>query len=185
MQYRKMPLLPDVVRLEPEVHYDTRGSFHETFRQADFAKHCGSRTFVQDNHIHSYEGVLRGLHYNPSHPQGKLVRVARGEIFDVAVDMREGSPTFGKWVGAILSSTNKCQLWIPEGFAHGFVTLSSYAEVTYKATDYYQDGEVCLDWKDADLNINWILSDGSIRTSDKDSKGLSLETAPTVKLSNP
>lgn len=179
MKYHPLTLIPEVVGLEPSAHEDHRGSFMETFRQDDFALHCGGHVFVQDNSIRSTEGVLRGLHYNPVHPQGKLVRATQGEVFDVAVDMRKDSPTYGQWVGAILSSTNKCQLWVPPYFAHGFITLSSYSEVVYKATDYYQEGEVCLKWDDEDLGINWLLDKSNVTVSEKDANGLSFKNAPS------
>ena len=129
--------IPDVVLFEPKVFGDDRGFFFESFNNRMFEDLTGlQRTFVQDNHSRSAKNVLRGLHYQIQHPQGKLVRVVSGEVFDVAVDIRKGSPTFGKWVGEILSAENKRQLWVPEGFAHGFVVLSDVAEFLYKTTDY-------------------------------------------------
>ena len=130
--------LPEVLLLEPKVFGDERGYFYESFNARDFAELVKrSPTFVQDNHSRSSKGVLRGLHYQLRHPQGKLVRVVHGEVFDVAVDIRRSSPNFGKWVGCHLSAENKRQLWVPEGFAHGFVVLSEHADVLYKTTDYY------------------------------------------------
>lgn len=149
--------IPDVVLLEPKVFSDERGFFFESFNQQAFEAKIGrSVNFVQDNHSRSVKGVLRGLHYQIQQPQGKLVRVVQGEVFDVAVDIRKNSPTFGKWVGEILSADNKRQLWVPEGFAHGFVTLSDKAEFLYKATDYYAaQSERSILWNDPVLAIDW------------------------------
>lgn len=161
MQITKLAI-PEVLLLEPKVFKDDRGHFFESFNQKLFEEAVGhSVTFVQDNQSFSKMGVLRGLHYqmNPS-AQGKLVRVLQGEVFDVAVDIRKGSPTFGQWVGALLSAENKHQLWIPEGFAHGFVTLSETAEFYYKVTNYYSPAhERSLRWNDSALNIDWCYSD--------------------------
>ncbi len=149
--------IPDVVLLEPRVFGDDRGFFFESFNQQRFKEVIGRNVdFVQDNHSRSAKGVLRGLHYQIQQPQGKLVRVTEGEVFDVAVDLRKSSPTFGKWVGAMLSAENKHQLWVPEGFAHGFVVLSETAEFLYKTTDYYAPlHERCVRWNDQTLAIEW------------------------------
>jgi dTDP-4-dehydrorhamnose 3,5-epimerase len=149
--------IPDVVLIEPKVFGDERGFFFESFNQKRFEEAIGKPVqFVQDNHSRSAKNVLRGLHYQIQHPQGKLVRVVQGEVFDVAVDLRKSSPTFGKWVGEILSADNKRQLWIPEGFAHGFVVLSDTAEFLYKTTDYYAPAyERCILWNDQVLKIEW------------------------------
>ena len=149
--------IPDVILIEPKVFGDERGFFFESFNQAQFEQAIGkSVQFVQDNHSRSAKHVLRGLHYQIQQPQGKLVRVVQGEVFDVAVDLRKRSKTFGQWVGEILSADNKRQLWIPEGFAHGFVVLSDTAEFLYKTTDYYAPAhERCILWNDETLAIHW------------------------------
>lgn len=149
--------IPEVVLIEPKVFGDERGFFFESFNQARFEEAVGRKiNFVQDNHSRSMKDVLRGLHYQIQQPQGKLVRVVQGEVFDVAVDLRKSSPTFGRWVGQVLSAENKYQLWIPEGFAHGFVVLSDTAEFLYKTTDYYAPAhERCLLWNDPVLDIQW------------------------------
>ncbi len=150
--------IPDVLLIEPQVFGDDRGFFFESFNQERFEKALGHKiNFVQDNHSKSLKGVLRGLHYQlPPKAQGKLVRVIQGEVFDVAVDLRQSSATFGKWVGEILSSDNKKQLWIPEGFAHGFLTLSDTAEFLYKTTDFYsKDHEQAIQWNDKKIHIDW------------------------------
>ena len=150
--------IPDVILIEPDVFGDDRGFFFESFNQEKFAEATGlSPTFVQDNHSRSSKGVLRGLHYQlPPKAQGKLVRVTQGEVFDVAVDIRKNSPTFGNWVGEALSADNKKQLWIPQGFAHGFLTISETAEFLYKTTDYYApEFERCIRWSDPDIGIAW------------------------------
>lgn len=149
--------IPDVVLIEPKVFGDARGFFFESFNQKAFNEATGTNhQFVQDNHSRSAKGVLRGLHYQIQQPQGKLVRVVQGEVFDVAVDLRKRSKTFGQWVGEILSAENKRQLWIPEGFAHGFVVLSDTAEFLYKTTDYYAPAhERCILWNDETLAIHW------------------------------
>lgn len=149
--------IPDVVLIEPKVFRDERGFFFESFNQAQFEEAIGkSVQFVQDNHSRSAKHVLRGLHYQIQQPQGKLVRVVQGEVFDVAVDLRKNSKTFGQWVGEILSAENKRHIWIPEGFAHGFVVLSDAAEFLYKTTDYYAPAhERCILWNDATLAIQW------------------------------
>lgn len=149
--------IPEVILFEPKVFGDDRGFFFESFNQLRFEEAVGRPVgFVQDNHSKSTKGVLRGLHYQIQQPQGKLVRVAQGEVFDVAVDIRRSSLTFGKWVGALLSAENKHQLWVPEGFAHGFVVLSDTAEFLYKTTDYYAPAhERCIVWNDPELAIDW------------------------------
>jgi dTDP-4-dehydrorhamnose 3,5-epimerase len=158
MPYTVTPTaLPEVLILEPKVFGDQRGFFYESFNAKDFEQATGlKRNFVQDNHSKSAKGVLRGLHYQLQQPQGKLVRVAQGEVFDVAVDLRKSSSSFGRWTGVILNADNKRQLWIPEGFAHGFMTLSDTAEFLYKTTDYYSPAyERCILWNDSMLNIHW------------------------------
>lgn len=149
--------IPEVLILEPRVFGDDRGFFFESFNARSFEQATGiERTFVQDNHSRSARNVLRGLHYQIQHPQGKLVRVTVGVVFDVAVDLRKSSPTFGKWVGVTLSAENKRQLWVPEGFAHGFVVTSEYAEFLYKTTDYwYAEHERSIVWNDPDIGIVW------------------------------
>jgi dTDP-4-dehydrorhamnose 3,5-epimerase len=166
--------IPDVIILEPQVFGDERGFFMETFRQDEFEKHCGKHTFVQDNHSKSTQGTLRGLHYQTEHMQGKLVRVTAGKVFDVAVDMRENSPTFGQWVGEYLSAENKKQLWIPEGFAHGFYVTSESTEFVYKCTNYYHpESEVSIRWDDEVLGIDWPLDcNHEPILSQKDGNGL-------------
>jgi len=151
--------IPDVLLIEPQVFGDDRGFFFESFNQEKFEDVIGKKVnFVQDNHSKSVKGVLRGLHYQlPPKAQGKLVRVIQGEVFDVAVDIRKSSPTFGKWVGEILSADNKKQMWIPEGFAHGFLTLSDTAEFLYKVTDFYsKEYEYSIKWDDETMGINWL-----------------------------
>jgi dTDP-4-dehydrorhamnose 3,5-epimerase len=149
--------IPDVLAVEPQVFGDARGFFYESFNQKVFNQATGlNLNFVQDNHSRSTKGVLRGLHYQIEQPQGKLVRVVRGSVFDVAVDLRKSSATFGRWVGIELSEVNRKQLWVPAGFAHGFVVLSESADFLYKATDYYAPAhERCLAWNDPDLGIEW------------------------------
>jgi len=164
--------LPEVVILEPKVFGDDRGFFFESFNQRDFQQATGVDTpFVQDNHSRSAKGVLRGLHYQIQHPQGKLVRVAAGEVFDVAVDLRRSSPNFGKWVGVVLSAENKRQLWVPPGFAHGFVATSDVAEVLYKTTDYWHpEHERSLLWNDPTVAVQWPVS-GTPTLAAKDAAG--------------
>ena len=160
MPYTVTPTaLADVLILEPKVFGDARGFFFESFNARDFAQATGVQAeFVQDNHSKSRQGVLRGLHYQISHPQGKLVRVTQGEVFDVAVDLRRSSPGFGRWVGVHLSADNHRQLWVPPGFAHGFVVLSESAEFLYKTTDYwYPEHERSLLWNDPAIGIDWPL----------------------------
>ncbi|WP_312226073.1 dTDP-4-dehydrorhamnose 3,5-epimerase [Stutzerimonas nitrititolerans] len=167
--------IPDVVLFEPLVFGDERGFFYESFNQRQFEEAIGrSASFVQDNHSRSVKNVLRGLHYQIQQPQGKLVRVVQGEVFDVAVDIRRSSPTFGHWVGAHLSAENRHQLWVPEGFAHGFVVLSDTAEFLYKTTDYYApEHERCIAWDDKDLAIDWPM-DQAPALSAKDAQGRAL-----------
>lgn len=170
MQFTPLAIA-DVMLLTPRVFADERGFFMETFRQAEFEQHCGAYTFVQENHSHSFQGVLRGLHYQRQHPQGKLVRVTVGEIFDVAVDLRPDSATRGQWVGVHLSAANQQQLWIPPGFAHGFYVLSPTAELHYKCTAYYRpDDEAILQWNDPTLAIDWPVVGAPI-LSPKDHHG--------------
>lgn len=170
--------LPEVIVLEPRVHGDDRGFFYESFNQRDFRNVIGRDvTFVQDNHSKSTRGVLRGLHYQIRHTQGKLVRVTQGAVFDVAVDLRRSSPNFGKWVGVDLSEENRRQIWIPAGFAHGFVVTSESAEFQYKTTDYwYPEHERTLLWKDNSLAIDWPIV-GPPRIAAKDAAGKLLPEA--------
>lgn len=171
--------IPDVKLLEPQVFGDERGFFIETFRDEWFKQNVADRTFVQENHSKSAKGVLRGLHYQTENTQGKLVRVVSGVVFDVAVDMRKGSPTFGQWVGEILSAENKRQLWVPEGFAHGFYVLSDEAEFVYKCTDYYNPkAEHSLLWNDTTVAIDWPL-EGAPSLSAKDLAGKPFANAVT------
>ncbi len=165
--------IADVMLLEPKVFGDERGFFFESFNHQVFEQATGVKTqFVQDNHSKSSQGVLRGLHYQVQQPQGKLVRVTQGMVLDVAVDIRKGSPTFGQWVGEILSAENKRQLWIPAGLAHGFVVLSETAEFLYKTTEYYApEHERCIAWNDATLAIDWQLNGLIPRLSAKDQAG--------------
>jgi len=170
--------IPDVLIIEPKVFGDERGFFFESFNQAKFESVIGRQVnFVQDNHSKSVKNVLRGLHYQIQQPQGKLVRVVQGEVFDVAVDIRKSSPTFGKWVGEVLSADNKKQLWVPEGFAHGFVVLSETAEFLYKTTDYYApEYERSIVWNDPDIDIKWPIN-GEPILSTKDQQAKTLATA--------
>lgn len=171
--------IPDVLIIEPKIFGDERGFFFESFNHKQFEEAVGYPvTFVQDNHSKSSQGVLRGLHYQlPPHAQGKLVRCIAGEVFDVAVDIRKSSPTFGQWVGVHLSGENKRQLWIPEGFAHGFVTLTDSAEFLYKTTDYYAPSfEASINWNDQDLSIEWPISYYPL-LSHKDSQGSQFNNA--------
>ena len=171
--------IPDVVLIEPKVFGDARGFFFESFNQKAFNEATGTNhQFVQDNHSRSAQGVLRGLHYQIQQPQGKLVRVVRGAVIDVAVDIRKSSPTFGQWVAEELSEDNHRQLWVPPGFAHGFVVLSEMAEFLYKTTDYYAPAfERCIAWDDPTLAIDWKLSGRQPLLSAKDAQGLPLATA--------
>ena len=162
MPYTVTPtVIPDVLLLEPKLFSDDRGYFFESYNARDFRSATGLEIeFVQDNHSMSERGVLRGLHYQIQHPQGKLLRAVKGSVFDVAVDLRRYSPTFGRWAGAVLSADNRRQLWIPPGFAHGFLALSDTAEVLYKITDYwYQEHERTMLWKDPTLAIDWPIED--------------------------
>lgn len=170
--------LPDVILFEPKVFGDDRGFFFESFNSRVFEQATGlKRNFVQDNHSRSVKNVLRGLHYQIQHPQGKLVRVTVGEVFDVAVDIRKSSPTFGKWVGEILSAENKRMMWVPEGFAHGFLVISESAEFLYKTTDYwYPEHERSIIWNDPDIGINWPI-DGTPVLAAKDLDGKFLRDA--------
>ena len=170
--------IPEVVLIEPQMFGDARGFFFESFNQKTFNEATGTNyPFVQDNHSRSSQGVLRGLHYQIQQPQGKLVRVARGKVWDVAVDIRKSSPTFGQWVGAELSEDNQHQLWVPPGFAHGFVVLSESADFLYKTTDYYApEHERCIAWNDPQLAIRWPY-EGEPRLSAKDTQGLALAAA--------
>jgi dTDP-4-dehydrorhamnose 3,5-epimerase len=173
--------IPDVLVVEPKVFGDARGFFFESWNRRAFEKAVGRPVeFVQDNHSLSAKGVLRGLHYQLPHPQGKLVRVARGEVFDVAVGLRRGSPTFRRWAGEVLSAENRRQLWIPEGFAHGFLVLSSEAEFLYKTTEYYRpEAERCIRWDDPELAVAWPLGGTAPIVSAKDAKGDALLAAAT------
>lgn len=170
--------IPDILRIEPRVFPDERGLMYESFHQARFEEAVGRKVnFVQDNHSTSVRNVLRGLHYQVRQTQGKLVRVVTGSVFDVAVDLRRSSTTFGQWVGEFLSADNKAQLWVPEGFAHGFVVLSESADVVYKLTDYYAPVyERCIVWNDRGLQIAWPIS-GAPQLSDKDEQGVRFEDA--------
>jgi dTDP-4-dehydrorhamnose 3,5-epimerase len=164
--------IPEILIIEPKVFGDARGFFFESFNAKVFREATGIKTqFVQDNHSRSSKNVLRGLHYQIKQPQAKLIRVVGGEIFDVAVDIRKNSPTFGQWVGEKLSAENKRQMWIPEGFAHGFLVLSEVAEVLYKTTDFYApEYERCILWNDPDVGINWNLATAPILSA-KDRAG--------------
>ena len=165
--------IPDVVLFEPTVFGDDRGFFFESFNQAKFEAAIGRQVnFVQDNHSRSVKNVLRGLHYQIQQPQGKLVRVVQGEVFDVAVDIRKSSPTFGQWAGAVLSADNKRQLWVPEGFAHGFVVTSDSAEFLYKTTDYWApEFERSIAWNDVAIGIQWpIQGEPALSTKDQQAK---------------
>lgn len=170
--------IPDVLIIEPKVFGDERGFFYESFNQKTLAEAAGiTDSFVQDNHSRSAKNVLRGLHYQVKQPQGKLVRVVVGEVFDVAVDVRRSSPTFGKWVGVHLSAENKRMFWVPKGFAHGFLVLSDYAEFLYKTTDFYApEYERSILWNDPGLGITWPL-DGHPVLSAKDTAGVPLKDA--------
>ena len=169
--------IPDVLIIEPTVFGDARGFFYESFNQQAFNEATSTdHRFVQDNHSRSAKGVLRGLHYQIEQPQGKLVRVARGAVFDVAVDIRRSSPTFGQWVGVELSEDNHRQLWVPPGFAHGFVVLSETADFLYKTTDYYRsEHERCIFWNDPKLAIRWPAVPDAMLLTDKDSGAPGLE----------
>lgn len=179
MQVKRLAI-SDVICFTPTVFGDDRGFFYESFNQSVFEEALGRPTppFVQDNHSRSAKGVLRGLHYQIQQPQGKLVRVTRGEVFDVAVDIRQSSPTFGKWVGEILSERNNKQIWVPPGFAHGFLALSETAEFLYKATDFWAPQfERCIAWDDPAIGIQWPLNGITPALSGKDAQGLPLANA--------
>jgi len=183
MPYTVTPTaIPEVLVLTPKVFGDTRGFFFESFNQRDFAEVAGlDVAFVQDNHSRSAKNVLRGMHYQIQNPQGKLVRVTEGAVFDVAVDMRKSSSTFGKWVGVELSADNKRQLWVPPGFAHGFVVLSDAAEFLYKTTDYwYPEYERSLLWNDPQVGIDWPIQDAP-QLAKKDAEGSPFASADTFE----
>ena len=174
--------IPDVLIFEPTIHQDSRGYFMETFRQSFFDKYGLKTSFVQDNQSLSKKGTLRGLHYQLRYPQGKLARVLKGEIFDVAVDLRKRSAYFGRWVSEILSAENRKQLWIPPGFAHGFLVLSETAEMSYKCTDYFHpEDDHSLLWSDPDIAIGWPHIDQEILVSEKDCAGKLLSDAAVFK----
>jgi dTDP-4-dehydrorhamnose 3,5-epimerase len=172
--------IPDVICFTPKVFGDDRGFFYESFNQRVFELALGQPAphFVQDNHSRSAKGVLRGLHYQIQQPQGKLVRVTQGEVFDVAVDIRKSSPTFGNWVGEILSAQNNKQIWVPQGFAHGLLVLSETAELLYKTTDFWEPQfERCIAWNDPAIGIHWPLNETSPTLSSKDMQGQLLAQA--------
>lgn len=172
-------VIPDVLIIEPKVFGDARGFFFESYNGRAFAEATGLQlNFVQDNHSRSVRGVLRGLHYQIQQPQGKLVRVVRGSVFDVAVDLRRSSPTFGRWVGVELSEENHWLMWVPPGFGHGFVTTSESADLLYKTTDYYApEHERCIAWNDPDIGVQWPLEGLSPQLSAKDREGRLLTQA--------
>lgn len=178
MEYVRLDV-PDMVLMRPQVFGDDRGFFMETFRQNEFEEKVSNLRFVQDNHSLSNCGTLRGLHYQINQSQGKLVRVISGEVFDVGVDLRRSSPTFGKWAGVTLSSENKEILWVPPGFAHGFYVLSDTAEFEYKCTEYYApEHERCIQWDDSGIGIDWPLLPGDLPLlSPKDRAGVSFKNA--------
>ena len=172
--------IPDVIIIEPDVHGDHRGFFMETWRKEWFADIDGAENFVQDNHSKSVQGTLRGLHYQTRQTQGKYIRVVKGEIYDVVVDLRKSSLTYGQWVGEMLSDENKKSLWVPPGFAHGFYVVSEEAEITYKCTEYYAaEYERTLLWNDPQVGITWPLVQGKVILSDKDMAGRSLSDCET------
>ncbi len=172
----------DVKIIEPKVFGDERGFFFESFRENWFNENCANVTFVQENHSLSKQMILRGLHYQREQTQGKLVRVIKGSVFDVAVDIRANSDTFGHWIGVELSAKNKKQLWVPEGFAHGFYVTSESAEFVYKCTDYYHpESEVSIKWDDPEIGIDWpLVNEEPPLLSQKDQEGLTLAQAPTL-----
>ncbi|MCB1195902.1 dTDP-4-dehydrorhamnose 3,5-epimerase [bacterium] len=173
--------IPEVIIIEPDIYKDHRGFFAETYRNNSYCENGINQPFVQDNHSHSKQNVLRGLHYQLKHPQGKLVTALTGEIFDVAVDIRRGSPTFGKWIGVLLNSTNKRQLWIPSGFAHGFYVISQTADVLYKCTGYYvPEDDFGIRWDSPELAIDWHCQQPIL--SDKDRLYPTLKEMPESKL---
>jgi dTDP-4-dehydrorhamnose 3,5-epimerase len=172
--------IPDVLVIEPDIHGDHRGFFMETWRREWFTEMLPETEFVQDNHSKSVQGTLRGLHYQLLMPQGKYIRVVKGEIFDVVVDLRKSSSTFGNWIGVVLSEENKKALWVPPGFAHGFYVFSDEAEMTYKCTEYYAaKHERTLIWNDPEVGIDWPLSEVQLILSDKDANGSSLNRCET------
>ncbi len=172
--------IPDILIIAPKVFGDERGFFMETYQAQRFSEFGIPSNFVQDNHSGSRQGILRGLHYQIHQPQGKLVRAVAGEVFDVAVDIRKNSPTFGKWVGVNLTAQNKQQLWIPVGFAHGFYVTSEWAEIVYKATDYYApEWERSIFWNDPQLGIEWPQMSKPPALSSKDANGVLLKDAET------
>lgn len=175
--------IPDVIVFEPKVFGDERGFFYESFNEKVFLDTTGQKVnFVQDNHSKSAQHVLRGLHYQTENVQGKLVRVTQGEVFDVAVDLRRSSPTFGQWVGHHLSSENKKMMWVPPFFAHGFLVLSETAEFLYKTTDFYAPKhEQTLQWDDESIGVEWPLDGIEPTLSDKDNAGFSFQETPTFK----
>ena len=173
--------IPEVVLIEPKVFGDERGFFMETWNQLLFSENGIDAEFVQDNHSKSSKGILRGLHYQLQHTQGKLVRVASGKVFDVAVDIRSSSPTFGRHVSAVLSAENKNMLWVPPGFAHGFLSMEDDTEFLYKCTDFYApEHERSILWNDADLGIDWPLGDIEPQLSEKDRNGMIFKDAETL-----
>lgn len=178
MEYVKQSI-PEVVLIKPKIFGDERGFFMETYRHSEFLENCGNFQFVQDNHSKSRQGILRGIHYQIQNPQGKLVRVVQGEVFDVAVDLRRSSPTFGRWIGVWLSAENHHQLWVPPGFGHAFYVTSETAEFTYKCTDYYApEYERSLRWDCPMVNIDWPLVNGEKpQLSAKDQQGSLLAEA--------
>jgi dTDP-4-dehydrorhamnose 3,5-epimerase len=178
MKYTELDI-PGVVLMEPQAFGDQRGFFMETFRDDEFKKKVSDFSFVQDNHSKSTQGILRGLHYQIKQPQGKLVRVISGQVFDVAVDLRKSSPTFGKWVGLMLTAENKLMFWVPPGFAHGFYVVSPEAEFVYKCTDYYApEYERSIKWNDPAIGIKWPLISGTTPLlSEKDEQGISIKKA--------
>jgi dTDP-4-dehydrorhamnose 3,5-epimerase len=174
----KITKLPDVVEIKPPCFQDDRGYFIESFNKKKFNDYFGNIEFVQDNHSFSHKGVLRGIHFqNSPFQQGKLVRVIQGKVFDVAVDLRKNSKSFGEWVGVTLSEQEQNQLWIPEGFGHAFLTLSETAHFVYKTTNFYnKNSEVTISWDDSDIGIDWPeLNEGKINLSEKDIQGISLK----------
>lgn len=173
--------LPGVVILEPKVFSDQRGFFVETFRETTLREAGINQTFVQDNHSRSSKGILRGLHYQLVQPQGKLVRVSYGKVFDVAVDVRKGSPTFGQWVGAVLDDKELRMMYVPPGYAHGFVVLSEVADFIYKCTNYYHaESEQCILWNDSDISIEWPINDVSLSAKDRSARSLSQQPAENL-----
>ncbi len=177
---KQITAIPEVIIIEPDVHDDHRGFFMETWRSEWFADIDGAGDFVQDNHSKSVQGTLRGLHYQIRHTQGKYIRVVKGKIFDVVVDLRKSSSTFGKWVGEVLSDENRKCLWVPSGFAHGFYVMSEEAEITYKCTDYYAaDYERTLLWNDPQVGITWPLVKDNAILSDRDRAGNPLSDCET------